>query len=139
MANLEFFDSQSCAIQEIHKVKSFQDDPKGAMISFCKSNLGRPVVWKVVDPSGNDKGANGALYSFYYFSSAIYKSKVSYGEQFADFILKNKLGKLVTTPALTNLAYHPDHANQIWIWMPDVPALNAWWKENQTTKPKRSV
>jgi hypothetical protein len=133
---LEFYDAQSCAIQEIHRLKDFKDDPKGAMVSFCRSNLGRPVVWKVVDPTGNDKGANGALFSFYFFSSSIYKGRSSYGEQFASFIVDNRLGNLVTTPALLNKAYHPDHANQIWIWMPDLPALNKWWKENQ---PKRKV
>lgn len=136
MANLEFYDSRSCAIQEIHKLAEFQNDPKGAMISFCRANLGRPVVWKIVDPSGNDKGANGALFTFYYFSSPVYRGQENYGEQFARFIEKEKLGKIVTTPALLNKAYHPDHANQVWIWMPDVTALNTWWKANQ---PKRRV
>lgn len=137
MANeLEYYDSRSCAIQEIHQLKLFQDNPKGAMISFCKANLGRPVVWKIVDPSGNDKGANGALFTFYYFSSPVYREVVYYGEQFAKFIETEKLGKLVTTPALANKAYHPDHSNQVWIWMPDVKALTDWWKANQ---PKRKV
>ncbi len=134
---LEFYDAQSCAIQEIHRLKDFQGAPQDAMISFCKSNLGRPVVWKVVDPSGRDKGAEGALFSFYFFSSSVYAGRETYGQQFADFITTNGLGKLITTPALANKAYHPDHANQIWIWMPDLPALTKWWKNNQNTKPIR--
>lgn len=134
MPNLEVYDTHSCAISEIHNVRAFQGDPKGAMMSFCKLSLGRPVVWKIVDPSGNDKGQDGALYSFYFFSSPIYRGKTSYGEQFAQFIEDEKLGRIVTTPGLLNHAYHPDHANQIWIWMPNVKALEAWWKAN---KPKK--
>lgn len=141
MSTLTYHDAQSCAIQEIHGLKWFQGNPKGAMVSFCKANLGRPVVWKIVDPSGNDKGAPGALFSFYFFSGPIYKGKTSYGEQFAAFINQERLGNLVTTPAMINKAYHPDHANQIWIWMPDLKALTAWWEKNKPTTPaiKRSV
>lgn len=133
MANLEFYDTRTCAMQEIHNLQYFEGKPREAMINFCRSNLGRPVVWKIVDPSGNDKGRAGALFSFYFFSGPTNRR---YGSQFAEFIKENELGKLIESPALTNHAYHPDHANQIWIWMPDVTALNRWWKANQTKTTK---
>ena len=136
MSNLQYFDTQTCAMQEIHNLQAFQGDPGGAMASFCRANLGKPVVWKVRDPSGNDKGAKGALYSFYFFSSPIYHGRASYGEQFTALIETEGLGKLVTTPAMVNKAYHPDHANQIWIWLPDLSKLTSWWDNH---KPKRST
>jgi len=124
-------------MQEIDKLSSFQDDPKGAMISFCKDNLGRPVVWKVRDSGGNDKGALGALFSFYFFTAAVYHGKVSYGAKFAKFIEDEKLGTLISTPALVNYAYHSDHLNQVWIWMPNLKALETWWKANQSPRVAR--
>lgn len=135
-SRLTFFDAQSCAIQEIHNLKAFQNKAREAMVSFCKCNLGRPVAWKVVDPSGKDKGANGALFTFYLFSAPVYPGRVMYGTQFAEFIRQERLGDILTTPALKNAAYHPDHANQIWIWMPAIGALNRWWKVNKTDKPR---
>jgi hypothetical protein len=136
MANLDFYDTHCCALEEIDKLASFEGDPKGAMISFCRSNLGKPVEWKIRQPSG-DFGAAGALYSFYFFTASVYKGKTSYGEAFAKFIEENKLGKTITTPIMTNMAFHTDHGNQVWIWMPDVQALNAWWKVNQPVRAKK--
>lgn len=132
--NLDFYNTHCCAMEEIDKLASFQNDPKGAMVSFCKSNLGRPVEWKIRMSSG-DYGRAGALYSFYFFTAAVYGKKANYGQQFADFITENKLGAIVTTPVMTNMAFHTDHGNQVWIWMPDVKALTAWWATN---KPARN-
>lgn len=138
MANLEYYNTHCCALEEIDKLANFDGDPKEAMISFCKSNLGRPVEWKIRMSSG-DFGAKDALYSFYFFTAAVYGKKVSYGHQFAKFIEENGLGNVVTTPVMANMAFHTDHGNQIWIWMPNVKALKKWWEENKPTKLKRGV
>lgn len=130
MAELTYFNTHCCALEEIHDLKHFDGKPKEAMISFCKSNLGRPVVWKIVDPSGNDKGRAGALFSFYFFTASVYPGRSSYGAQFKDFIETNELGKVIETPLMTNMAFHTDHGNKVWIWMPDLKALEKWWKNN---------
>lgn len=136
MSELAYRNTLCCALEEIDKLAAFDGNPKAAMVSFCQANLGRPVVWKIRDPSGNDKGANGALFSFYFFTAAVYKGKVSYGAQFARFIAENGLGQVIESPLMTNMAFHTDHGNQVWIWMPDLKALTKWWKENQ---PQRGV
>ena len=133
MGNLKFYDTHCCALEEIDGLAEFPNNPKGAMVDFCRTYIGKRVEWKVRVPKG-DFGSQGALYSFYFFTAAVYRKGTGYGVQFAEFIKENKLGEVITTPVMTNMAFHTDHGNQVWIWMPDVKALTKWWTEN---KPKK--
>lgn len=122
-----------CAYQEIANL-SAHTSGREAMIEFCRLN------WGTGKTNYHGLQAKGAtLYSFYLFSAPIGGNwgREGYGKEFADFILENKLGQIIETPALTNFAFHADHKNQVWVWMPEHNAVAAWWEANRPT-PKRN-
>ena len=59
-----------------------------------------------------------------------------YGKNFYNFILENKLGEVWESPLRPNKAWHPDHENQVYVWMPDHAAILAWWAVNDPDKTK---
>lgn len=119
--------SQCCAITEIGSLSLHKNDPKGAMVSFCKQNIAQPPRY------GTSTANTDSLISFYMFTAACSGKVASdhYGSQFYKFIVDNKLGQVWESPALVNKAFHPDHANQIYIWMPDKKAVEKWWAAYQ--------
>lgn len=117
-------DTSCCAIQEICQLSAHKTALE-AMLVFCNSNLGKPVYF------GKDPGYKKHLYSFYLFTAGRPISGYAYGEEFAKLIRENKLGDVIETKDVTNLAYHPGHTNKVWIWTVDQKALEAWWKENK--------
>lgn len=130
---MNFNKTGCCAIQEIVQL-SGHIDPLTAMESFCKQNFAAPPRF------GGAIARNDALYSFYLFTAALGGYNRAYGEQFATFIEEHKLGEVWASPAIRNNAFHEDHANQVWIWMPDVKHLRVWWnahiKAAATPPPK---
>lgn len=115
-----------CAIQEIDGL-SDQGSAKQSMMAFCKLNLTSGVRF------GGAPGDHGTIYSFYLFTAALggYAGKSKYGENFEKLIRANKLGEVWASPKRVNLAFHDDHQNQVWIWMPDVVALRKWWEREK--------
>lgn len=127
---MNFKDTQCCGITEITNLSSHGTDSRGAMVSFCQQQIGEPPRYH-----GSQVYYLGTLYSFYFFTAAVGPAYAKYGHAFAEFIEKNKLGKVWESPAIVNKAFHPDHANQVWIFMPDVDAVQAWWKDNAPKPP----
>lgn len=136
---MNFQKTSSCAIQDIDKLS---DHPTGldAMIAFCQQAILKPPVF------GRYTGRVGEISSFYVFSAAVGPGYPTYGKMFYDFIKSNNLGEVYESPTRPNKAWHPDHENQVYIFMPDQTALRAWWEKNDpstvatvavTTEPKK--
>lgn len=125
--------TECCAISEICAL-STHTNAEEAMVSFCQDQLISGVRY------GKFSGYKETLSTFYLFTAAVYSDAVytelsgikKYGHEFADFILKNKLGSIIESPALSNNAFHPDHKGQVWLWMPDTNAIRAWWEAYKT-------
>lgn len=128
---MNLYKTQCCAIQEIGGL-SYHADAEDAMIAFCK----QVFVGKVKFGTANAR--SGTIYSFYLFTAAVGEHyRVSYGSNFEEFIKENGLGKVWASPKIKNLAFHSDHSNQVWIWMPDYKALKEWWEAKlEANKPK---
>jgi hypothetical protein len=126
---MEMFSLADCSIQQIHELKVHATGEE-AMVAFCKLNLAKPVRWKLENAMYAKK-----LYAFYVFSSPLSLNGTythgKYGANFRKFIEDNKLGTVWESPAVKNDIFHPDHANRIWIWMPDNDAVRAWWEKKQ--------
>lgn len=134
---LKIFNSQSCAVSEIHNLAAYEGNPKAAVESFCQQQ----VVTHGLDFKGFTAQPK-TLFAFYMFNAPVYPKtpstsrskplappyKDNYGEQFARYILENKLGSLTETPVAWNVVFHPDHGNKVWLWQPDRDALVAWYK-----------
>lgn len=134
MPTLVLYDTHCCGIQEISGLSYFGDSESGArdaMESFCATALPKRVKYHGQTASGD------TLYSFYYFTAAVYKAKggSSYAHAFARFIRKYNLGKLTISPTRKNSAFHAGHWNQVWIWMPDTDALRVWYNELLAARP----
>lgn len=127
---MQLYDTHCCAFQEISGVS--YGDPLDLMKSFCGQALNET-------PRYRSQYANvGTLYSFYIFSDVSYsRGAVTNGHKFAAFIKENKLGQVITTPAVSNRAFHDDHSNVVWIWMPNVKNLKAWWQAEQAKGSRR--
>jgi hypothetical protein len=144
---MEFKDMSACAMQELANI-SEDKDALDSLTKFCLHNLGeaRPK-W------GISLARKGSLFAFYIFSGAVshdgsaaaYKTQSYcgrryndlYAKEFADLLRENKLGEVWESPVIKNTVFHPDHANQMYVWMPDIEALNAWWKAQPQPKKVR--
>lgn len=124
---LTMYDTNSCCIQEIAGLKVYAGKPEEAMKAFCKLNL-KPTGVKYHGFTARAK----TLYTFYYFTAAVKKQKGddNYGTQFAKFIRDNKLGVLTPSPVKKNYGFHSDHFNQVWLWHPNLSALQKWSDEH---------
>jgi hypothetical protein len=122
---LAFFSTKSCAINEIHNLQAYLGKPEEAMKEFCRQNVERRVMFNN-DP--HDLGMAGAIYAFYLFSARVMPGEtVTYGDQFAAYILEHELGKVWESEVKQNEAYHPNWGNRVWVWTPDLKAIHAWW------------
>jgi len=122
--------------------------PEEAMEAFCRANLedGKSLAYK------GYRCQPRTLYSFYMFTGSIpITGKVSnewvvelgfvpidrdYGPKFAKFIVEKGLGSVTESPPVPNKAFHPDHANVIWIWAPDKKAIDGWWETRMVAHKK---
>lgn len=125
-----------CAIQDIDRLCSHAT-PKEAMIAFCQQAILQPPKF------GGSNGRKDQISSFYLFTAAVYPSRYlgyggcyrAYGKAFYAFILDNNLGDVWESPSRPNNAWHPDHENQVYVWMPDHAAILAWWAVNDPDTP----
>ena len=71
--------------------------------------------------------------AFYVFTGVTSHDSV-YGQRLADYILKNKLGTIVTSVSKRN----PNSGNmiQIWTWGVDKEALIKWWHKREARKSR---
>lgn len=95
------------------------------MKQFCKESFNNRLS---SDPTKN-------FYCFYFFSEAVYKSPdmkrySGYGYAFADLIRSEKLGDLIETEEVVNVAFHPDHSNKMWVWTPNPAEVYKWYVKN---------
>lgn len=126
---MEMFKTQCCAITEIGLLSEHRD-PKEALVSFCARNLTAPVKFGIY------RGMAGAISSYYLFTARVeFGTTVSYGSKFADLIERLKLGSVWASPITPNKAFHPSHANQIWVWTPDLDKLKAWYEKYKNSLP----
>lgn len=138
---MEMQNTSSCAIQEIVNLKHGKD-AKSNMFSFCQQNL-LPGICKFFSARNGDLApltAHGEnIFCFYLFTANV--EYATYGQDFAKFITDHKLGKLITTEALPNVAYHGGGKCQAWIWTPDAKALRAWYEAEKAARKaaKKSV
>lgn len=58
----------------------------------------------------------------------------NYGQQFAAFIRKNKLGSVTKSRKTANNPNHPTHKITVWIWSPDCKRLWSWWEKTKEYK-----
>jgi hypothetical protein len=112
-------------VKEITNLSS-HSTAKEAMASFCQLNLRKKPKY-----CGQEWNSKGQLYCFYLFTSGGSSYRGDYGGNFAAYIKKHKLGYVTASPPVQNLAFHPEHANQAWLWSPDVKALEKWWDERK--------
>lgn len=131
-----------CALQEIANIgymgyppsrKSANTRGESLLEEFCKLNWG----------SGGGRvkyhsttAAPKTLYNFYIFSYPVRSldDSMNTGKVFADAIKHFGLGDVWESPATVNEAFHADHKNQMWVWMPDSKKLYAWY----TARVKKS-
>lgn len=125
----------ACNAQEIKGLTGYGGRPKEAMKVFYQN--------EAIDASGESNryaaapsGATKTLAAHYVFCGA--GGKGNYAEQFADYIKENKLGDLVTYGSVDNKKYHPGRQCQVWIWIPDRKALDAWWRSLQGTEEAKA-
>lgn len=124
---MNFQKTSCCAINDIDRLQDHKN-AKDAMIAFCQQALLTPPKFGVYT------GVRDEIFSFYLFTAAVGPSYRPYGQEFHDFIIENKLGDVWASPLRPNKAWHPDHSNQVWVWMPDKDAIKKWWAENDPTK-----
>jgi hypothetical protein len=137
-----FIRTASCAIQEISSLSSHPSS-LDAMVDFCQQNLINYGSVKY----GSTIAMRDTIYSFYLFTCAVSKDGgpyfyegFNYGPNFARFIKENDLGSVLESEVKVNEAYHSDHANQVFIWSPNLKALRAWWdKYRGENSPKVKV
>jgi hypothetical protein len=104
------------------------------MKEFCRMAIAKPCNFH------GTFSDSGSLYSFYLFTAALETQDDSvkhsrkypkYGQKFAAFIKDNGLGDVWESPARVNQAFHSDHSNQVYIWMPNHNAVFEWWERNR--------
>jgi hypothetical protein len=116
---------ECCALDELTDLTDYSQDPptpEYSMFTLCRA---RSNVYK-----------KGKLYPFpgtIIFTGVIaYKGtgvKPTYGQRFARFITRNKLGTVVGGKPAYNRINHPSHLVRTWVWNPDQRALEEWFKE----------
>lgn len=124
----------SCAVTSISSLGSCKN-PIDALQQFCKVELGVPNCYT---PS------YGKLTCYYIFCAGpeVKSTEVGgthhskdhwpkYGTEFAQFLIDNKLGEVVTLGPKKNLRHHPTSTAQVWAWSPDQTALEEWWNKHQ--------
>lgn len=55
------------------------------------------------------------------------KAWVSYGTEFAQYLLDHRLGTVATAGQILNAKYHPTTTCQVWIFQPNQNACEQWW------------
>jgi hypothetical protein len=101
------------------------------MRTFCRTNIKKGVRYH------SSKANTDTLYSFYVFTAAVDDGHSQpYGDNFAALIREAGLGDVWESPEVVNRAYHKDHKNKVWVWMPDREKIMSWWEENDPASEK---
>lgn len=110
-----------CAFNEVRDLHSHRGAPS-AMKAFCQQTFTQFAYRRI-----------GAFYIF----TALVKTTDgtryavgTYGDSFANFIIKNKLGDVIPTMVRANRRNAPRHHVKGWVWAPNEKNLKAWWKNN---------
>lgn len=136
--NIEIQDMLCCAAIEINGLDEFKGDSKKAMLDFCVnydnyddyygttgfSDPGAFVIFTGIVKIDDNKYDNHSKDPYREYGT-------SYGQSFADFIVKNKLGQVVRSVARRNRVNHPNHFVRVWVWAPNYTNLRKWYKENK--------
>ena len=114
-----------CAFNEIRDLQSVRT-AEAAMIAFYQQVR--------LSPWGGDFALN--LGAFYIFTAVVTikgsgKPCRPYGQEFANYIIKNKLGSLQKTVIRLNRKNEPGHAVRGWIWAPSKANMHAWYKAHK--------
>lgn len=127
-----------CAVGEISLLEHYEGAPEKAMKDFCKGFEQPSYALGTYRRIGSKLGDISA---FYVFTGVVgnkdgdddgdYVEEVSYGPEFAAYILKNRLGRVVESPARYNRVNHPTHLVKVWVWAPSVAGLNTWWEKHK--------
>lgn len=123
--------------------------PEKAMAAFCKSGLGAESVlnkWTrqssltgPKNPKAQYHYGKTNLYSLYIFSGPLGRDSNNadnpdYAPKFAAFLKKHKLGVVIESPVVSNDLVHAGRKGQVFMWVPDEPALKVWWAAHQKEK-----
>lgn len=115
----------ACSHRELGNISSNSGNPAETIKEVMKDALTK---------SHYGHSPDGTLFSFYVFSAAVMKKELrNYGDELAEFIREQKLGEVLETPAMQNIAYHKDHANKIYVWTVDHVAVAKWYAEQSKT------
>lgn len=112
---LDFQSTSCCGVDEIVDLGS-RNTTRGAMLDVCNNYIRRE--WN-----------NSFVDDFPAFLSFTGVMKYGYGQEFANFIRKNKLGTVRESVARVN----PNSGNRIkmWIWAVNRTAMRKWYKDNK--------
>lgn len=128
---MEIISTQCCGLNEIHNLSAYDTRSEEAMLAFCEGQLEHNNKYKKEIAS-----VKNAICTHFFFTAAVQPKEIvdedkvaksNYGQAFADFIIKNKLGVVGSTPATVNTAWHPDHSVKAWFWTPDFNNLRHWY------------
>lgn len=117
MAELEET-SISCGVRQLYGVRD--KEPKEVLYEALKD----------VRPWGVDWQLNNMRFGIILFSDKVARPRgAKYskfgGVKFAEFVIENKLGKIISSDIITN----PNTSNkiQVWVWQLNRPALIKWY------------
>lgn len=117
--------------------------PEKALATFCRQGLGAESMineWTRQNPLEGPKsktvqfhGGRTNLYALYVFSGPLGHDSndadnPDYAPRFAGYLKKQKLGEVIASPVVTNDLVHAGRKGQVFMWVPNEPALKAWWK-----------
>lgn len=124
---MELEHTQCCAVEEIADL-SYHSTPEEAMTEFIEA---------IKEASDDRCDSNDPLLSMEVpglitFTGVVrcrHKDrdcKTGYGEAFAAFIRKNRLGTVTASAMRPNRINHPEHTVRLWVWAPSPRNLVRW-------------
>ena len=127
--------TDSCTISCIHGITyENPQDPVKLMQEFCQK-----VGQKKLDPvTKKFDGLRILPVAFYMFNTVVRQTSCIYygkpareiGLKLAALIRKEGLGPITETVERNNPACHTNNYSKVWVWSPDGPALEAWYKKS---------
>lgn len=130
---IQTYDTHCCGIREIGAISTASLDAQDALNQLIEKELAG-VSYGGWLPSNQ---AGTKIYSHYLFTAAVYPETTKrarmfqpYGDEFAALIEQLGLGTVISTPAVVNGAFHPDHSVKAYIWTVNQEALVAYGKKN---------
>ena len=125
-----------CAVTEITDLSDHKLAPD-AMKAFCEEVVGNweRNAWPIRVVAKDEPLHLGG---FYIFTGVVEQKertgkgrRPTYGQNFAAFIRRHRLGHLTESVAVSNRLHHPNHLVKVWVWSPAPRNLNRWWKDHR--------